>query len=57
MKTNPAIRAIAAAAAENDYRMSSLIVGVVTSDAFRMKQAPAATGRPRSAATDAPEAR
>ena len=68
----PAIRAIAAAAAENDYRMSSLIVGVVTSDAFRKKQAPAATDapearrptppkrddrHPRSATTDAPEAR
>ena len=35
----PAVRAIAARAEENDYRMSSFIVGVITSDAFRMKQA------------------
>jgi hypothetical protein len=35
----PAIRAISAAAQKNDYRMSSFIIGVVTSDAFRMKRA------------------
>ena len=35
----PAVRAIARAAAANEYRMSSFILGVVGSDAFRMKLA------------------
>ena len=35
----PAVRAVVAHAAENDYRMSFFILGVVRSDAFRMKQA------------------
>lgn len=35
----PTIRAITRAAQANDYRMSSLILGVVTSDAFRLKRA------------------
>ena len=35
----PAVRAVVAKAAENDYRMSFFILGVVRSDAFRMKQA------------------
>jgi hypothetical protein len=40
----PAIRAIAKAAAANDYRMSSFILGVVRSDAFQMKRVePSAT--------------
>jgi hypothetical protein len=34
----PAVRAIAKAAAANDYRMSSFIIGVVKSEAFRMKR-------------------
>jgi hypothetical protein len=34
----PAIRGIAANAAANDYRMSSFILGVVKSDAFRMQK-------------------
>jgi hypothetical protein len=34
------VRAIVAEAAENDYRMSSFIMGVVNSDPFRMKRAP-----------------
>ena len=34
----PAIRAIVGTAAENDYRMSSFILGVVESDAFQMKR-------------------
>lgn len=38
-RDQPAVRAIAARAAENDYRMSSFILGVVGSDAFRMRQA------------------
>jgi hypothetical protein len=35
----PAIRAIARAAESGNYRMSSFILGVVKSDAFRLKQA------------------
>ena len=35
----PAVRAIAREAEENDYRMSSFVLGVVKSDAFRMKRA------------------
>jgi hypothetical protein len=35
----PTIRAIVKAAEQNDYRMSSFILGVVQSDAFRMKRA------------------
>jgi hypothetical protein len=35
----PAIRAIARTASTNDYKMSSFIMGVVTSDAFRLKRA------------------
>ena len=38
----PAIRAIVAEAAEEDYRMSSFITGVVKSDAFRSKRVPEA---------------
>jgi len=40
-RDQPAVRAIAADAAENDYRISSFILGVAGSIAFRMKQAPA----------------
>src|SRR5262245_31912777 len=35
----PAIRAIARTASTSDYKMSSFIMGVITSDAFRMKRA------------------
>jgi hypothetical protein len=35
----PTIRAIVREAAENDYRMSSFVLGVVNSDAFRMQRA------------------
>lgn len=38
----PTVRAIVADAEEEDYRMSSLIMGIIMSDAFRMKDAPAA---------------
>jgi hypothetical protein len=38
----PTIRAIAKAAEADGYRMSSFVLGVVTSDAFRMKRAEAA---------------
>ena len=34
----PTIRGITQAAEENDYRMSSLIMGIVTSDLFQMRQ-------------------
>ena len=33
----PAVRSIVRKAAENDYRFSSLVLGVVESDAFQMK--------------------
>jgi hypothetical protein len=39
----PAVRAIARQAEANEYRMSSFILGVVKSGAFRMKQAAAET--------------
>jgi hypothetical protein len=39
----PAVRAIAAAAARNDYRMSSFILGVVQSAPFQMRRADAVT--------------
>jgi hypothetical protein len=35
----PTVRAITRAAAEKDYRFSELILGIVTSDAFRMRAA------------------
>ena len=38
-RDQPTIRAISRKAAENDYRMSSFILGVVQSDPFRMSQA------------------
>ena len=38
----PTVRRIVREAEENDYRMSSFILGVVKSDAFRMKKAEAA---------------
>ena len=40
-RDQPAVRAIAAEAARNDYRLSSFVAGVAGSIAFRMKQAPA----------------
>ena len=33
----PQVRAIVRAAAKNDYRFSSLVLGIVSSDAFRMQ--------------------
>ena len=39
----PEVRRITEKAKTNDYRMSSFILGVIQSDAFRMKRAPAAT--------------
>ncbi len=36
----PTVRSIARTAAEDEYRMSDFILGVVQSDAFRMKKAP-----------------
>ncbi|MGH9388215.1 MAG: DUF1585 domain-containing protein, partial [Vicinamibacteria bacterium] len=49
-RDQPTVRAIAANAEENRYRMSSFILGVVLSDEFRMKQKPkdaVETDRPR----------
>ena len=34
----PTVRAIARSAEENEYKVSSLILGVVKSDAFQMRQ-------------------
>jgi hypothetical protein len=39
----PTVRAITNAAEKDGYRMSSLILGVVKSDAFQMRQAPKTT--------------
>ncbi len=43
----PAIRAITREAAQNDFQVSSFILGVVKSDAFQMKRPPVATDDPR----------
>ena len=40
----PTARAIVRAAAEDDYRFSTLVLGVVTSDAFQMRIAGTDTG-------------
>ncbi len=42
----PTIRAIVREAAKNDYRMSSLIMGVIMSDEFRRKDALPADAAP-----------
>jgi mono/diheme cytochrome c family protein len=42
----PTVRAVAKAAAANDYKMSTFILGIATSDAFRMKRADAAPVTP-----------
>jgi len=42
----PGIREIVRRAEENDYRMSSFILGVVKSDPFQMSRTPAASTRP-----------
>ena len=47
----PTIRAIAKAAEANNYRMSSFILGVVKSDAFRMRRV-----EPEAATTDTTKA-
>ncbi len=39
----PAVRAIVRAAAEDDYRFSALVLGIVRSAPFQMKQQPPAT--------------
>jgi hypothetical protein len=43
----PTVRAIAKTAGTNDYKMSSFILGVVKSDAFRMRRV-----EPEAATTD-----
>jgi hypothetical protein len=42
----PTVRAIAKAAAGDDYRMSSFILGVVNSAAFQSKRIPVMTDAP-----------
>jgi hypothetical protein len=49
-RDQPTVRAIAASAEANGYRMSSFLLGVVSSDAFREKEA-----EPATEATVAPE--
>jgi Protein of unknown function (DUF1592)/Protein of unknown function (DUF1588)/Protein of unknown function (DUF1585)/Protein of unknown function (DUF1587)/Protein of unknown function (DUF1595) len=51
----PAIRAIARAAQKDDYRMSALILGVVKSDAFRMKKAEPNTSTTEETKSEAPK--
>ena len=46
----PAVRRIVRAAAEDDYRFSALVDGVVTSDVFRMKLKRPAPGAPATVA-------
>ena len=46
----PSIRAIAKTAEQNNYRISSFILGVISSDAFRMKRAEPDTSAPAKAA-------
>ncbi len=45
---NPAIRKIETAARANNYRMNDFILGVVKSDAFRMRRLPVAQSTPGS---------
>jgi hypothetical protein len=40
----PTVRAVVADAEKENYRMSSLIMGVIMSDAFRRKDAPSPEG-------------
>ena len=42
----PAIRDIVREAEENEYRISSFILGVVTSDQFRLRTAASGDGKP-----------
>ena len=48
----PAVRRIVRAAAEDDYRFSALVDGVVTSDVFRMKVKRPAADAPTAVAAD-----
>ena len=36
----PSVRSVVAEAEKSDYRMSSFVLGIVQSDAFRMRKAP-----------------
>ena len=40
----PTVRAIARGAAKDDYRFSSIIIGIVESDAFQMRAAEDSSG-------------
>jgi hypothetical protein len=47
----PAVRAVASAAAAHDYRISAFVIAIVKSDAFRMRQMPAAAAEESSGTT------
>jgi len=47
----PAVRAITRAAKRNDYRFSSILVGIVTSEPFRMSRRPDPEAKPGATAT------
>jgi hypothetical protein len=51
----PAIRAIARKAEADNYRMSSFILGVIKSDAFRMKRVDDASETAKGSALDIPQ--
>ena len=52
----PAVRAIVRAAADDDYRFSALVLGIVRSVPFQMKQQLADTGGTTAMAAGAPSA-
>jgi hypothetical protein len=41
----PQVRAIVRAAAKDDYRLSAIVAGIVSSDAFRMQAPPHEVGQ------------
>jgi hypothetical protein len=45
----PTVRHIVRQAAQNDYRFTSIVAGIVTSDAFRKRQSPSPTPTPVAA--------
>jgi len=52
----PQVRAIVRGAAKDNYKLSSIILGIVNSDAFR-KQGPAADAKPKSGGAETTVAR
>ncbi len=50
----PVVRSIVSRAGQDDYRLSSFVLGVVQSDAFQMKSAPVAVDQePEASPPDA----